>query len=82
MATDETCQRFNRFLREKTEGNHYFRGDLHECYVERAADTQGRQVRAVEWECDWKRGIFNFVEIKGSVNDQATGDFDLDERCF
>lgn len=82
MATDETCQQFNRFLREKPEGKYYFRGNLHKCYVERAADTQGRQVRAVEWECDWRAGMLNFVEIKGSVDDHATGSFYLDERCF
>lgn len=82
MATDETCQRFNAFLRGKTEGRHLFRGDLHNCYVNRAADTQGRQVTAVEIDCDWTAGMLNRVTIKGSVDDRAASDFYLDEQCF
>lgn len=82
MAVDETCQRFNRFLRERTEGTHLFRGNLHDCYINRGADTQGRQVAAVEIDCDWTDGMLNRVTIKGSVDDRAASDFYLDERCF
>lgn len=82
MTTDETCQQFNRFLREKGEGTHFFRGNLHQCYVQRAADTQGRRVAAIEIDCDWRNGMLNRVVIEGPVGTGESDNFYLDERCF
>nr|UDO47557.1 hypothetical protein [Pandoravirus massiliensis] len=82
MATDETCQRFNKFLRQRSDGQHWFRGNLFDCYEGQTIDTQGRRVTAIEVDCNWRAGILNSVVIKESADVQGDSEFDLDLRCF
>lgn len=85
VKEEDTCQRFNRFLRQAKPGSHFFRGDLHECYTEGKVDTRGRLVTAAEIGCTWPH-LENRVTIRdrGIIDwfAKPARDFDLDERCF
>lgn len=82
ITTKDARQRFNNFLRDAAPGTHFFRGNLHECYVDGLVDTRGRQVTATEVECARMVNIINRVHVQESDGSKNDHKFYLDERCF
>lgn len=76
--TDKVCERFDKFLSEKGEGIHYFRGNLFGCYTKNGVNTNGRK-EVEEVSCNWGKGILNKVHIS---ENGGSGKFYLDMRCF
>lgn len=82
MNSEDICERFNSFLKNKGEGTHLFQGNLHKCYTFKRVETEGRDVEAVESPpCRWD-DILNYVHIHGEKDPNRKGKFYLDERCF
>ncbi|ADB03883.1 toxin of RelE/StbE family [Marseillevirus marseillevirus] len=82
--TEDICERFNKFLKGRKDGVHYFRGKLRDCYAEQRVETQGRKIFAFElaYECSWPDNHMVKVYIEGEVNEKKQGEFIFDETCF